>query len=186
MSCELACGILPKLHLYPYFKWIAKSITIDSDWRIPKSVSTTVINSIRKSFHCVKKYLGTLRHKNYDYKYINSTEVQYKKKQVKFTGDGNECFGAFYKINEENNYQLIQFSSSERELSSSYRELLVLHQCIKSNKEKYSHQNICYQTDSRVLHFWTKGGSVNPFIADKLIDIFTWVHDNDMILDVVW
>ena len=186
VSCELACGILPKLHLHPYFKWIAKTITSDHIWRIPKSVSKTVIDSIKKSFDCVKRYSGRLRPKSYNYKYISSTEVSYRRHVVNFTGDGNEMFGAFYQVNEENNYQIIKFSSSERELSSSYRELLVLHECIKQNKQKYATQNICYKTDSRVLHFWATGGSVNPFIADKLINIFTWAHDNDIILDVVW
>ena len=184
ISCEIACGILPKLHLFPYFKWIRNTITSDAVWKSPRNISKQLIKSITKSFETVRKYSGKLRPKDYHYKYIDKSKVHIKK--VQFVGDGNEYFGAYYKLDEENKYKIIQFSGSDQMLSSSYRELLVLHQCVKQNRVEYANQNICYMTDSRVLHFWAEHGSCSQKIADKLIDIFTWTHDNNIILDVVW
>ena len=186
ISCELACGLLPRLCLYPYFKWIGKVITNDRSWSIPRRVSKSIFNAIVKSLDYVKKYSGKLRSKSYHYKYINSVEVPFNNRQVHFVGDGNEFYGAYYKLDEKFKYKLIKFSDSERTLSSSYRELLVLHQCIKKNRNQFKDQDICYQTDSRVLHFWIERGSCNPFIADKLIDIFTMIHENNIVLDVTW
>ena len=127
-----------------------------------------------------------MRNKSYHYEYINSADVSYKNKPITFVGDGNEFYGAYYKVDEKYKYEILKFSGSQRTLSSSYKELLVLHQCIKQNREKFKDQNICYQTDSRVLHFWAAHRSCNQAIADKLIDIFSWVHENNIILDVAW
>ena len=71
-------------------------------------------------------------------------------------------------------------------MSSSYRELLVLHDSIKRNCSQRANKDLIYFTDSRVLQFWYKNGCTNAEIAAKLIDIKDWCLENNIILDVVW
>ena len=78
-----------------------------------------------------------MRNKSYHYEYNNSADVFFKNKPITFVGDGNEFYGAYYKVDEKYKYEILKFSGSERTLSSSYKELLVLHQCIKQNRENF-------------------------------------------------
>ena len=105
---------------------------------------------------------------------------------ILMAGNGNSLFGAWYNVREQNRYEIVKFSASKVEQSSSYRELLVLHSCVKHEKEHFRGKNIVFYTDSQVLYFWFTNGLTIHNVALKLIDIFNWTLSNNMILEVVW
>ena len=70
-------------------------------------------------------------------------------------------------------------------MSSSYRELVVLHTCIKNRKEEFKNKNVVFYTDSRVLFFWYRYGSTLRNVAMKLIEIYTWLLDNHAVVEIV-
>ena len=56
------------------------------------------------------------------------------RKYIKLAGDGNELYGAHYDVNSPFKYNIIKFEDyTNKDLSSSLRELLVLHDCVKQN-----------------------------------------------------
>ena len=65
------------------------------------------------------------------------------RKYIKLAGDGNELYGAHYDVNSPFKYNIIKFEDyTNKDLSSSLRELLVLHDCVNrtlpETKEKTS------------------------------------------------
>ena len=185
---ELATSMLPRLQLWRYFGWIAKVIQHPSDWRKPVNLSKALIRDIGEALSSVKKFSGKLRLKNYSYESRTIAELKYSpsSNNILMAGDGNSLFGAWYNVREQNKYEIVKFSASEVEQSSSYRELLVLHSCVKHEKEHFRGKNIVFYTDSRVLYFWFTNGSTIHNVALKLIDVFNWTLSNNTILEVVW
>ena len=185
---EIATSMLPRLHVWQYFRWIGKVIKDDSDWGVKVRISESTISGIRNSFLAVVKYSGEVRLKNYHYEYFHIQDIPYysNSKDVLFAGDGNKLFGAWYNVKEKYKYEIIQFSTSQAAMSSSYRELIVLHKCVKNQKSEFQSKNVVFYTDSRVLYYWYKYGSTLPQVAEKLIDIFTWLLDNKAVVEVIW
>ena len=185
---ELAVSMLPRLQLWRYFGWIAKIVQDPPDWRRPVNISKALIQNIKSAFDSVRKYSGKLRLKNYHYEARNIADLRYvpSVSDVLMAGDGNSLYGAWYNVREQHKYEIIKFTATESEMSSSYRELLVLHRCVKHEKDTFSGKNIVFYTDSRVLYFWATNGSTLHNVATKLIDIFSWTLDNNAILEVIW
>ena len=185
---ELATSMLPRLQLWRYFSWIAKVIQHPSDWSKPVNLSKSLIRDIGEALSSVKKFSGKLRMKNYNYESRAIADLKYNPNpnDILMAGDGNSLFGAWYNVKEQNKYEIVKFSAPEFEQSSSYRELLVLHSCVKHEKEYFRGKNIVFYTDSRVLYFWFTNGSTIHNVALKLIDIFLWTLSNNTILEVVW
>ena len=185
---ELATSMLPRLQLWRYFGWIARTIQSPSNWRKPENVSRALIQNIGAALDSVKNFSGKLRLKNYNYQARNITDLKYdpSSNDIFIAGDGNSLFGAWYNVRQQNNYEIVSFTAPESEQSSSYRELLVLHSCVKHEKENFRGKNIVFYTDSRVLYFWFSKGSTISQVALKLIDIFSWTLERNAILEVVW
>ena len=100
--------------------------------RFPK----TLIPAFKKAIEDVKELSGQVRRKHHAYKQLYPHSS--KQHKVEFAGDGNELFGAYYNVQETNKYRIIKFENAEGEnLSSSHRELLVLHRCVKENAKLY-------------------------------------------------
>lgn len=185
---ELAVSMLPRLQLWRYFGWITKTIQKPSDWGKPVNISKSLIRNIEAALCSVTKFSGKLRLKNYNYEGRNIADLRYKPgpDDILMAGDGNSLYGAWYNVKEQHKYEIIQFSATEIEKSSSYRELLVLHSCVKHEREDFRGKNVVFYTDSRVLYFWATNGSTISCVADKLIDIFSWTLERNSILEVVW
>ena len=47
---EIATSMLPRLHVWQYFRWIGKVIKDDSDWGVKARISESIIAGIRNSF----------------------------------------------------------------------------------------------------------------------------------------
>ena len=159
------------------------------DWDRPRNVSKALIYGLDRSIKLVRRFSGKLRRKNYVYEPLALSSSDAKCNEVvEFAGDGNEIFGWSYSVGDDFNYRIIKFTDIEEgDLSSSYRELLVLFDCIKNNRsKKLRGKDLVYYTDSRVLYFWYKNGTTNATVAEKLIQIGIWCFDQDIILEVVW
>ena len=185
---ELAVSMLPRLQLWRYFGWITRIIQHPSDWSKSFRVPKLLVQNIESALAFVKKFSGKLRLKNYNYEARDISGLKYypSSNDVLMAGDGNSLFGAWYNVKEKNKYEVIKFSASELEQSSSYRELSVLHRCVKHEKENLRGKNVVFYTDSRVLHFWFTNGSTIYNVALKLIDILLWTLERNTILEVVW
>ena len=96
-------------------------------------------------------------------------------------------YGAYYNVREEHKYRIIKFENCEGEdLSSSHRELLVLHRCIKENAKLYKNNDFVYYTDSRVLYYWHLYGTANANVADLLRQVKQNCIRNNIILEISW
>ena len=188
VSFELGCSDLPKLSLHYYFRWIAKMVQCREDWNRKLNISKQLIKGFMQAVSFVKKYSGKIRAKHYNYQTYDLDVVSKNRfKTAVLAGDGNELYGCSYSVGEDYNYQIIKFSEVEGgNLSSSYRELLVLHDSIRRNCVKHGNKDIIYFTDSRVLQFWFQNGSAKAEVADKIIDIKDKCLERNIILEVVW
>ena len=189
MIClEIATSMLPRLHVWQYFHWIGKIIKNDDDWNKKLKVSKTLITGIRSAFLSIVKYSGQIRLKDYHYEYFHIKDIPYypNAKDLLIAGDGNKLYGAWYNVREKYKYEIIEFTTTQVAMSSSYRELIVLHTCIKNRKTEFKNKNVVFFTDSRVLFFWYKYGSTLKQVAEKLIEIHTWLLDNHAVVEIVW
>ena len=108
--------------------------------RFPKSL----IPAFKKA---VKELSGQVRRKQHTYKelHLNPSIRPYQE----FAGDGNELFGAYYNVQETHKYKIVKYKNHGGEnLSSSHRELLVLHRCIQDNASQNKGNDLVYYTDS--------------------------------------
>ena len=106
---------------------------------------------------------------------------------VKLAGDGNELYRAHYDVNSPIKYKVVTFGDyADSEISSSLRELIVLHDCIKENAPINKGKDLVYFTDSRVIYFWHLYGTANSRIAEILIQIKLKYLRNDVILEISW
>ena len=151
---------------------------------IPKALLIGLFQAVK----FIRKYSGKIRPKHYDYQNYEIHNISRNKfKTSVLAGDGNEYYGCSYVVGAEHNYQIIKFSDIEvGDLSSSYRELLVLHDSIKRNCAQFVNKDLIYFTDSRVLQFWYQNGCTKPEVVEKLIDIKDWCLERNIILEVVW
>ena len=188
ISMEIATSMLPRLQIWPYFKWIVKVIKTDLDWKRKFNISKSIKDCMSKALLSIRKYSGEIRLKDYNYKYVNIADLPYypNKKDTLMAGDGNELYGAWYNVKKQEKYEIIKFQASEACKSSSYKELLVFHSCVKKEKRSFEHRNVVFYTDSRVLYFWFTYGSTIQCVAVKLIEIYQWTLDNKVCLEVVW
>ena len=149
--------------------------------RFPKAL----ILAFKKAIEDVKELSGKVRRKQHVYQEIHpNPAIPYKKE---FAGDGNELFGAYYNVQETYKYRIIKYENHEGEqLSSSHRELLVLHRCISDNARRNKGNDLVYYTDSRVLYFWHHYGTANGAVADLLRQVKQICVRNDIILEVSW
>ena len=149
--------------------------------RFPK----LLIPALKKAIKDVREFSGQIRRKHHAYKRIYPHSAD--QHTVEFAGDGNELFGAYYNVQEENKYRIIKFKNLEGEnLSSSHRELLVLHRCIYDNALQYKNNDLVYYTDSRVLYFWHLYGTANATVADILRQVKENCIRNNIILEISW
>ena len=185
ISFELATSMLPRLCLHSYFRWIAKVVQDRRDWDKIRNVPKSLVEGLELALHYVRKFSGKIRSKHYDYEELKTSKSSIN--TVEFAGDGNETYGAHYCVKEPFKYSIITFSDySDIELSSSFRELLVLDDCIKRNYKKNKSKDLVYYTDSRVLYFWFENGTSRQEVAEVLIRIISRCLNSDIILEVVW
>ena len=186
ISFEIACSSLPRLVLHSYFRWIPVVVKSRLDWNKSVSIPKAVLKGLKRSVDFVRKFSGTIRRKSYVYETL-LPENKIKKEKIEIAGDGNDLYGCHYQVGEDFNYKIVRFDDIQKgELSSSFRELLVLHDCIKRNHKKYQSKDLVYYTDSRVLFFWNKNGSTIAHVAERLVDIVKWCLESDIILEVTW
>ena len=183
ISWELATSYIPRLRCFKYFTWIPKVIKSDADWHSNKNFPKALIPTFKQAIEDVKRLSGTIRRKKHVYEEIKSRRRA--KTQNVFAGDGNELYGAYYNVTQPYKYSIIKFDTDE-EMSSSKRELLVLHHCVKENVLHYKGRDIVYFTDSQVLYFWHLYGTANSRVADILRETKELCVKNDILLEVSW
>ena len=185
ISFELATSYIPRLRCHKYFSWIARTIKEDRDWRRQKRFPQNLIPAFKQALEDVKELSGQVRRKHHAYQRFHPHSAAQHK--VEFAGDGNELYGAYYNVKEKHNYRIVKFDISEGEdLSSSHKELLVLHRCIKDNAEQYKNRDLVYFTDSRVLFFWHWYGTANANVAILLLQVKQACIRNNIILEISW
>ena len=185
VSFELATSYIPRLRCHKYFSWIARTIKDDRDWRKEKRFPKALIPAFKQAIEDVKELSGQVRRKHHAYQRFHPHGTNQHK--VEFAGDGNELYGAYYNVKEKHNYRIVKFENCEGEnLSSSHRELLVLHRCIKDNAEQHRNKDLVYFTDSRVLFFWHRFGTANANVAILLLQVKQTCIRNNIILEISW
>ena len=126
-----ACSSLPRLVLHSYFRWIPVVVKSRLDWNKSVSIPKAVLKGLKRSVDFVRKFSGTIRRKSYVYETL-LPENKIKKEKIEIAGDGNDLYGCHYQVGEDFSYKIVRFDDIQKgELSSSFRELLVLHDCIK-------------------------------------------------------
>ena len=185
IACELATSYIPRLCCFRYFTWIAKVITRREDWHTAKRYPKKLIKDFRLAITYVKELSGNIRHKKHVYKEINPNSPL--KNYQEYAGDGNEMFGAHFNIQDQFKYSIISYEGYDpKELSSSFRELLVLYHCIKENAVRNKGNDLVYFTDSKVLYFWHRYGTASPSVAMILLQIKYRCIKNDIVLEISW
>ena len=185
IAFELATSYIPRLCCWRYFAWSAKVVTCREDWYRVKNYPKKLIGELKRAISYVKELSGTIRHKQHAYQEIkpHSSRKNYKE----FAGDGNELYGAHFDIQNTFKYSIIQYDGYNiKEISSSFKELLVLYHCIKENATGNAGNDLIYFTDSKVLFFWHRYGSSTQAVADILIQIKHKCIKNDIVLEISW
>ena len=185
IALEIATSYIPRLCCGRYFIWTAKVITCRQDWHITKRFPRTMIQDLRRALSYAKELSGTIRHKQHVYKEFNVYPL--RKNYKEYAGDGNELCGAYFDVQDPFKYSIIHYEGYDvREISSSFKELLVLFHCIKENAAKNEGNDLVYFTDSKVLYFWHRYGTSNSTVADILLRIKYVCIKKDIVLEISW
>ena len=187
VALELATSYVPRLCCHSYFIWIARVVQQRSHWYQPKTFPSKFIKQLKRALTFAREFSGKIRRKQHSYEELKRTNQAAHEKVVKLAGDGNELYGAHYDVNRPLKYRIVIFEDYEdSDLSSSLRELIVLHDCVKVNAPINKGKDLVYFTDSRVVYFWHLYGSANSRIAEILIQIKVKCLRNDVILEISW
>ena len=185
IAFELATTYIPRLCCYRYFTWVAKTVTRADKWHKPVQFPKKMIEDFKKAISYVRELSGIIRRKKHVYKELHPKYPP--RKYAEYAGDGNELYGAYFSVQDPFKYRIIQYEGYDvKEVSSSFKELLVLYRCIKDNVTKNRGNDLVYYTDSRVLFFWHSYGSSSAAIADILRQIKYACVKNDIILEISW
>ena len=185
IACELATSYIPRLCCYRYFTWVAKVVTEKAKWYQEAKFPKKLIADLRRALSYIKELSGNIRHKKHVYKELSPQSP--KKNSSEYAGDGNELYGAYFNIQDPFKYSIIQYGEyNSKELSSSFRELLVLYHCVKDNVKENKGNDLVYFTDSKVLFFWHRYGTSTADVANLLTKIKYACIKNDVILEISW
>ena len=187
IAFELATSYVPRLCCHQYFNWIAKVVETREHWDLPKRTPGKIIKSLKRALTFAKEFSGKITRKRHSYGELKHTDHNSARRYVKLAGDGNELYGAHYDVNSPFKYNVIKFEDyTTKDLSSSLRELLVLHNCVKRNAPRNKVKDLIYFTDSRVVYFWNLYRTASREIAELLIQIRVNCLRNDVILEIAW
>ena len=187
ISLELATSYVPRLCCARYFIWVARVVTSRAHWDNKVRLPHKFIKNFKRALAFVKEFSGGVRRKKFSYEELNVEDPNGRRKYVKLAGDGNELYGAHYDVRNPFKYRIVTFEDyTDKELSSSYRELLVLQDCVNLNAPKHQGEDLVYFTDSRVVYFWHLNGTASQRIANILIDIKVTCLRNNVILEITW
>ena len=187
VALELATSYIPRLCCHAYFIWVARVVQQRSQWHKPIMFPSKFVRQLRRALAFAREFSGQIRRKQHSYEELKQTNQAIHGKVVKLAGDGNELYGAYYDVNKPFKYRIVTFEDYEdSEVSSSLRELIVLHDCIKENAPINKGKDIVYFTDSRVIYFWHLYGTANSRIAEILIQIKLKCLRNDIVLEISW
>ena len=172
---------------HSYFNWVAKVVVTRHHWEHKKRIPEKIIKNLKRALTFAREFSGNIRRKKHSFEELKHADQDTSKNHVKLAGDGNELYGAHYDVNSPFKYNIIKLEDyTYTDLSSSLRELLVLHDCVKRNAPENKGKDLVYFTDSQVVYFWHLYGIANTNIPELLIQIKVNCLRNDVILEIAW
>ena len=203
MAAQKALGPVVPVCLRSSFLTIAQSSVNDTvDYESEVSIQDEVKNDLSFLLQNIESYngypifpskIGYCLNEALEAGDVNKAAEQLKDDEGLFVSDSSDIkavsvgYNPFEKM--ENRIVIHNFTTSQRELSSSAREYLAVHTAIlrlHQDIAKAGVHTIYWMTDSQVLHVWLRNGTRIKFIRQKLVELFRVLHQSSLRIVPIW